>query len=232
MRRTVPMSIALLLLLSGGAAHARKSTIFPHRCESQANKTTVVINAVQNGYVINNKTGSRTLNGMSMSSLAGDYVIGLTSLRSTTMIDVDGKVWDDEETGGECFAPRIEININYAPLQVYIGKEFAPGTCAYDAILKHEMEHVQLYQAHLPRVETTLRSAMEKRFSGQPLYGRKGKVRQMLDKEIDDLWRPFIKAELAKVELDQQTLDTDESLSLVHSACLGEVKKVLGFKYY
>lgn len=225
--------LTLLLLTSfPTTVFARKSSALLHRCAGQAHKTTVTIKSRQNGFVIDNKIGSRALNAMSMSSYSGDYVVGLTAMQSTTQIDLDGPVWQDEETGGECFAAHIEISIDYAPFQVYIGKEFQPETCAYQAILKHEMGHVSLYQENLPRVEKIIRTEMAKRFNSSPLYGPSGQVKQMLENELDTLWRPMIKTELAKVALDQNLLDSDEELAIVHWACLGEVQKVLGFRYY
>ncbi|MBI3284956.1 MAG: hypothetical protein HYZ65_08935 [Burkholderiales bacterium] len=222
------------LLLTGitAPASARKNATFLHRCAGQAYKTEAIIKSRQAGFVINNKVGSRALNTMSMSSRAGDYVIGLTAMQSTTKVDFDGHLWQDKETGGECFAPRIEINIEYAPIHVYIGKEFQPDSCAYKVILKHEMNHVRLYQENLPRVEHIVRTEMAKRFSGTPLYGPSGQVKQMLENELDTVWRPMIKTELAKIELDQHLLDSDAELAKVSRACLGEVQKVLGFRYY
>ncbi|MDO8178586.1 MAG: hypothetical protein Q7T62_10110 [Undibacterium sp.] len=174
---------------------------------------------------------SRLLNTRSSSSYAGDYVVGLTSLQSRTQIDFDGPVWQDEETGGECFAPRIEISLQYSPIQVFVGSEFKPGTCGYGAILEHEKQHVRLYQENLPRVENILRTLMEKRFANKPLYAPSGQAKQMLENEIDTLWRPLIKAEFLKIQLDQNQLDTDDGLAAVSWACLGEVQRILGFRY-
>lgn len=48
--------------------------------------------------------------------------------------------------GGGCFAPvRIEIMLGVAdPVEVLISDKYAPGTCQYQAILEHEMQHVDI----------------------------------------------------------------------------------------
>lgn len=224
--------VSLLVLgVISAPANAQKETNSLHRCGARPEKTEIIITTHQNGFEIINRLSSRALNTKSTSSYAGDYVIGLTSLESITQIDFDGPVWQDDETGGECFAPRIEISLHYSPIQVFIGNEFKPGTCSYGVILEHEKQHVRLYQENLPRVENILRSLMEKRFAKKPLYAPTGKSKQILENEIDTLWRPLIKTEFAKIQIEQNLLDNDEGLAIVSWACLGEVQKILGFRY-
>lgn len=232
MYKTCIPLIASVLFFSFHSAEARKSTVLAHRCSNQIYKTVVLVSSQQNGFNVNNQISSRKLNEMSVTSAAGDYVIGLTSVQSITKIDADGITWQDEETGGECYAPRIEISLTYQPLQIYIGKEFLPDTCAYKAILEHEMKHVRIYQNYLPKVEENLRVALQKRFSSFPLYGVSGQTKQALDNELDNFWRPLIKSELSKVELDQHQLDNEEELARVSWACIGEVQSILGFRYH
>ena len=221
----------LVLGVSSLPANAQQDTNVLHRCSGRSDKTEIIITTHQNGFEIINKYGSRVLNTRSNSSYAGDYVVGLTSLQSTTTIDFDGPVWQDEETGGECFAPRIEISLNYSPMQVFIGNEFKPGTCSYKVILEHEKQHIDLYQKNLPRVEHIIRSLMEKRFASKPIYAPSGKSKNLLEQEVDTLWRPIIRAEFAKIQIEQNQLDSDEGLTSVGWGCLGEVQKILGFRY-
>jgi len=45
-----------------------------------------------------------------------------------------------------CFAPtRVRVTLGVGdPVQVLITDKYAPGTCAYQAILEHEMQHVDI----------------------------------------------------------------------------------------
>ena len=181
--------------------NAQQETNSLHCCSGRKDKTEIIITTQQNGFEINNKFSNKILNNKSNSSYGGDYVVGLTSLQSTTTIDFDGPIWQDNETGGECFAPRIEISLNYSPMQVFIGNEFKPGTCSYKVILEQEKRHIDLYQKNLPRVENIIRSLTEKRFASKPICAPAGKSKQILGDEIDMLWRPLIKAEFSKIQI-------------------------------
>ncbi len=213
------------------SVHAELGKTTLNRCDRNNAKTSVTLSTLQQGFQVNNSYTSKRLNTRSRSSRAGDFVIGLTSLESKTMIDVEGSIWDDTDTGGECFAANVKIQIIYEPIEVFIGSEFREGSCTYEAILSHEMGHVRLYQESLPKIKTIISTLINQRFSGSPIYAPKGKSRQLLETEIDTLWRPLIKSELAKVQIEQNELDTDEQINQLTWQCLGEVQSKFGFRF-
>lgn len=232
MRILVVLSISILLgTFFPQVARADNGKTPLSRCERSNEKTIVSMNTVQQGFRINNSHTSRRLNTRSHSSRAGDFVIGLTSLESKTLIDIGGSIWDDVETDGECFAAQIKIQLIYEPIDVFIGSEFHEGTCTYDAILNHEMEHVRLYQESLQKIESIINALIKQRFTGSPIYAAKGLARQLLENEIDTLWRPMIKSELAKIQIEQNELDTDEQITKLTWQCLGEFQSKFGFRF-
>ena len=91
---------------------------------------------------------------------ANTWVLGLTKTDSRVAIALAGPMLQDPASGYECVAPQITVSLTYAPVVIYIGREFAPGTCAYDEILAHELRHMKTYMEHLPRVEKTVRAAL------------------------------------------------------------------------
>lgn len=232
MRALFLLSVAVLLsTFFPETALADKGKTPLSRCEKNNEKMLVTINTVQQGFRINNTYTSRRLNTRSRSSLAGDFVIGLTSLESKTIIDIDGPIWADQDTDGECFAAKIKIQLIYEPIDVFIGSEFHEGSCAYNAILHHEMGHVRLYQESLPKIEAIIQSLIRQRFTGSPIYAPKGMSRQLLESEIDTLWRPLIKSELAKVQIEQNELDKDDHIDKLTWECLGEFQSKFGFRF-
>lgn len=220
-----------IYLLSTHSAFAEKNKSNLNRCQANGDKTEVFIRTIDQGYRINNKLTSRSLNMKSHNSYTGDYVIGLTSIESKTVFDVNGEVWDDRPTGGECFAPKIRIQLIYNPIDVFIGSEFREGSCTFNSILEHEMEHVKLYRESLATIEATIKELMAQRFQGKPIYGLKGTTRQILDAEIDNLWRPLIKSELAKIQIRQNEIDADEKIDKVTWSCSGEIQSKFGFRF-
>ncbi|MBY0573552.1 MAG: hypothetical protein K2P84_07715 [Undibacterium sp.] len=202
-----------------------------NRCEKQNEKTVVNIQTDEAGYTVNNQYTSHTLNRKSNSNLAGDFVVGLTSLRSKTVIDFDGNVWQDLPSKGECFAAQINIKLIYEPIEVFIGSEFVKDGCTYNTILEHEMQHVKLYQVNLPTIKFILSELMEKRFGGKPIYAPTGEAKNNLNREIDELWRPLIKSEFAKVQIEQNRLDSEKEINKLTWSCLGEIQSMFGFRY-
>lgn len=217
---------SFLISLEVVAQEKQKSVL--HRCDGSGKKTEIVIRTIQSGYKIQNNLSTSVLNHKGKVSYSGEYVLGLTSLQKTTVIEFDGPVWQDKQTGGECFAPVITVKLIYEPMIVNIGSEFSPGTCIYNLVLEHEKEHVRLYQENFPTIEATLRQLMERRFAGKPIYAASGQARSVLADEIDQLWRPLIKSELSKVEIEQNKIDSEEEVTRLSWGCLGEVQSLFG----
>jgi hypothetical protein len=110
---------------------------------------------------------------------------------------------------------------------IYVGSEFAPGSCGYQEILTHELRHMKTYMDHLPVVEKIVRDAFAKRFEAKPLYAPSGTARSALEHEINSGWMPFIKAEMAKVETQQAMIDSVEEYARLGKACGGEIQNIL-----
>ncbi len=219
--------LALASLFST-AAYANENENFLRRCDSHLYKPTIRVISQQNGWEVNSKYSAAELGGRNSLTSSNEFLTGVTSVTSITKIDVDGPVWRDGATDGECFAPSILVTISYDPIQVSIGKEFSPSSCAYSEILKHEMQHVAIYQKNLSKIENDLRTAMEKRFSSRPIYAKLGTAKAIISAEIDQFWRPLIQSEISKIQLEQNSFDSDEEKNALHSVCYGEVRKALG----
>lgn len=163
-------AIFLLLALASLGAHGAARTPFQVRCEDTISKTVSVLTAQQNGYSIDTHLPYKALTVMKGTARANTWVLGLTKTDSQVQIGLAGPLLQDPASGYECVAPQISVKITYAPVVIYIGREFAPGTCAYDEILAHELRHMKTYMEHLPRVEKTVRAALARRFEARPLY--------------------------------------------------------------
>ncbi len=223
------MKIVLLLILLGlanGAEAAR--TMFQVRCEDTMAKAVTVMSTRQNGYSIDNKHSYLQLTALKGQAPANAYVLGLTRTQSRLEINLNGSILQDPMSGYECISPRIGVSLYYIPIVIYIGREFKPGTCAYDEILAHEMRHLKTYLDHLPKVESVVRKALSDRFDNKPLYARSGQARAALQREVDTGWMPYMKRELVKVEHEQALIDTPQEYARLSRVCKGEVQSLIG----
>jgi hypothetical protein len=220
-----PLLFGFALLGCGPAA---AHTLFETRCENAMGKTVTVQAAGDSGYSIDNTQSFRALTRLKGHAPANAYVLGLTRTQGQLSIGLNGALIKDPLSDFECIAPKIDVSLYYTPIVIYVGREFAPGTCAYQEILAHEMRHLKAYRDHLPKVERTVRSALAERFDNKPLYARAGQARPALKREIDDGWMPYMKRELASVELQQQAIDSPAEYARLSRVCKGEVQSLIG----
>ncbi len=141
--------------------------------------------------------------------------------------EADKVSWRDEASGYECIAPQVEISLNYSPVKIYVGSEFPPGSCGYQAILAHEQRHLQAYMDNLARVEKVVREALDRRFEGKPLYAPSGTAMSALEHEINGTWFPYIRDEFEKGKAKQAAIDTPQEYARLSKACDGEIEAIL-----
>ncbi|RSZ57892.1 hypothetical protein HF313_24155 [Massilia atriviolacea] len=224
------LAFALAMVCSHSCWAAR--TPFQVRCEDSITRAVSVLTSTQNGYSINNSISLHGLTAMKpgggpYAGRPNSFVLGLTRTESRMSIGLNGPMLSDPVSGYECVAPKITVSLYYSPIVVYVGREFPPGSCAYQEILAHEMRHLKTYLDHLPKVEVTVRAALSKRFDNKPLYAPAGRARALLQQEINTGWMTYIKNEMAKVELQQAAIDTPQEYARLSKVCKGEVQSLI-----
>lgn len=220
--------VLVVLAMAGHAAAAPARTAFQARCEDTLDKTISVVTARQNGYSVNTQLSYKALTAMGGRGAGNEFVLGLTKAESWIQLHpVKLRILPDALSGYECIAPQLSFSISFKPFVIYVGSEFAPGTCAYQEILAHEFRHMQAYLDHLPKVDQTVREALAKRFAGKPFYAPQGTAVSALNHEVSASWIPFIRNEVAKAELAQVAIDAPEEYRRISNACGGEIQRLL-----
>ena len=221
------LPFALLLAVCAAPAVAAARTPFQASCEDTIGKSVSSMSSTHEGYRVDNSYSFHGLGAMKGSRAPGSYVLGLTRTESRVTIGAKGQMLTDPASGHECVAPRLDVKLHYPPIVVYVGREFRPGSCAYKEILAHEMRHRDIYLDFLPRAEKVVSEALARRFEGKPLYAPAGQVRNLLQREIDTGWMPFIKREMGKVEVLQAAIDTPQEYARLGKVCAGEVQSLI-----
>jgi len=219
--------LALAGLLAFGGVQAAERTPFQIRCEDTISKTVSVLSSQQNGFTINNQLPYRALTVKAGSMDNRMQTLGLTVTKGLYKVKLGGPVLQDAASGYECIAPKVDVSLNYSPVLIYVGNEFAPGTCAYKEILEHEQRHLKAYMENLARVEKVVADALNKRFAGQPMYAPSGTAMSALEHEISSTWFPFIQSEFDKGKLEQAKIDTPEEYARLGKACNGEIADIM-----
>ena len=220
-------ALALASLLAFGGAQAAERTPFQIRCEDTISKTVSVLSSQQNGFTINNQLPYRALTAKAGNMDNRMETLGLTVTKGLYKAKLGGPILQDAASGYECIVPKVEITLNYSPVLIYVGNEFAPGTCAYNEILAHEQRHLKAYMENLARVEKVVTDALNRRFTGQPLYAPSGTAMSALEHEINGTWFPFIRDEFEKGKIEQARIDTPEEYARMGKVCNGEIADII-----
>ena len=223
------MRLLPALLLSCWIPHAaaQARTELQARCEDTLGSTVSVLASRQQGYRLDHSRSYHDLTRMKGSARRNAYVLGLTHTESRVSIKVEGKMLSDPASGYECIAPRVEVLLYYLPIVVYVGREFPPGSCAYQEVLAHEMRHLNTYLDYLPKAEARVRAALAQRFQDKPLYARLGQAQALLQRELDTGWMSYIRSEMARVETLQAAIDSPQEYARLGKVCAGEVESLI-----
>lgn len=227
-----PLLSGLLTMTSTGPANASMPLL--ERCEtgqaaSHANqRTDVRVEAHDNGYRIDNSLPYRTLTRMKRARADGGVVLGLTRAESRVAVSVEGSIVGDPATDTECLRPLVKVSLSYEPIVIYIGSEFAPGSCGYREILAHEMRHLAAYVDYLPTVERRVRERLARRFDGRPVMAPRGQALRRVRQELDRTWMPFLKHAMAQAKARQAGIDSPEEYARLGKVCRGEVQSLIG----
>jgi hypothetical protein len=222
--------LLLLFLLPRPVMSAPAANLFEQRCESELRPAFEVL-ATLNGFAVNNTVSGRVLKTRGAYATSADVVLGMTASNTRAEISIDGAALADAQSGRECVAPRVTIELSYQPLAVYVARELHPASCSYREVFAHEMQHVAVYRDSLPGIERRVRDELVARYGVQPLYAPRNKGVAILHEQIESWLRPLLRAELAEVELRQRALDSRDETERLSHMCQGQIASAMGSSF-
>jgi hypothetical protein len=124
--------------------------------------------------------------------------------------------------GTWCLWPRSTVaELGYSDTTVYVARDYPAGTCAFEAVLAHEAEHVAInaavVDAHAPRLRAALKTLSRQGF---PLAGRtpaslKARAQDMLDGGFRDALGPLLSDRTRR----NSDIDTEPSYRALNARC-------------
>jgi hypothetical protein len=120
-----------------------------------------------------------------------------------------------------CAAPKIDVVLVLKAPVVDISREFLPGTCRYQTILRHELQHVNTYGSHLEQSKILLTDAIFKKYAEKPyvLADSMSALQQNFAYDTRQWLVPTVSEQLAKVREKQLMIDTPEEYEALTAAC-------------
>lgn len=225
LRNILLQTVCLGLLFTVGSCSAQAMTM-QEACEQRLPKMDVTLVFPKLSYQINPSLSYKNFPDKRQHGHSSSESIGLTVINYTSSYSFDGTRVAHRNNGYECVTAKVNVRVHVPPLQVYVGREFPPGTCAYKEILAHELRHVAIYERHLANVEVALRRSLEQRFKNRPpQYAPIGSSTKLLDHELKTSWLPYINTLIEHGDQYHLTVDTQTETDRITVACNGEIQR-------
>jgi len=129
------------------------------------------------------------------------------------------------EAGGSfCFwLQEVKIVLEFPLVEIYVAREYRPGSCAYRAILDHEEDHLRVAQKILDPYAAEMRSALTSLGIPKPrapwyvddLNAAKARAQDLLGRLLDPIYRRM-QADMAN---RQAQLDSRQEYIDVYRRC-------------
>jgi hypothetical protein len=207
--------VGLLVFVAGGKGP------MPLLCERQLESTAVRVTTAPVTYKTDLSMPTARLTEMAATG-TGRLVHGLTRTNMRSVVTVGSNGITNPLTGRHCLRPIVDVRLAFEPTTVFITADQREGTCQFNVTMKHELEHVAVYQAFLYSAARDVEEYLKKHFENRIYYFESAEEaqRQMSD-ETSQKIGPFVEEEMNRVREQQAPLDTPEEYRRLERSCSG-----------
>ena len=154
--------------------------------------------------------------------------LGLTLAQPQVKVVWDLSYLQEKGSGRVCMRPQFYIASAAGTQQVYVGREFPQGTCAFNEILKHELRHVETNKKIAELLADNLKQHIVASIENRVFYGKnKAEVEGYIVDAVQNHWMPLVKIQFENHKKLHHAIDTREEYLRIHNSCSGEVPAVL-----
>lgn len=223
-RSGVRLACATLALLFGCG---RAPVSFETRCHAELPKPQIVVNALPSAIEYDFSASVSNLTAASSPRGSHTWILGHTSAGLQHMVNIAGTSLTDPASGEACFSPLITVELNAGPQRVAVAREFPPGSCAFDEIVRHELRHVQTNQDAVEGTADELQRELQKAFGDRIWFGQPAQLQAWFNQEIESKWVPRLQQRLLAAERLHAEIDSPEEYARNRIICNGEIEAVL-----
>ena len=126
-----------------------------------------------------------------------------------------------------CLRPSVDVELILNDFRVTVAREFAPGSCAYNAIREHELRHVAVNRAVLPHAAEMIRNEIQRAYGGQLYFGDPERIADDLQTALTRHWLPRVQSLIELGLQAHEQIDTPREQERMSRVCNGEVQAVL-----
>ncbi|MBF0401978.1 MAG: hypothetical protein HQL90_14585 [Magnetococcales bacterium] len=150
------------------------------------------------------------------------HPVGLTESRLAHTLTAHFEIRSTGKTQTRCiYLKSISLILGYPSIKIYIANAYQAGSCEYQAIHRHEVEHVRIINGHqersLPQWQSQLQAlarTIRPLPSNNPQQAQQG-ILQKLDQAV----RKEIQRSEKILKAQQAAIDTTQSYAKVQASC-------------
>lgn len=125
-------------------------------------------------------------------------------------------------TGETCLYPMLKLITGYAPMTIFIASELPERGCAYNAVLTHETQHVEIYRQHLPKMVQQVEQGLKPVFSQGFITTDPKRMLKKIEADTSKYAQGVLSAEWAAVKKAQAVYDDHDIPTTLNGPCAAE----------
>jgi hypothetical protein len=205
--------VGFLLLLAG--TKGPMSAI----CEMQLGPTEVRVSVAPVSYKTDFTLPTSRLTQMAATG-TGRLVHGLTRTNMRSLVTVASNGITNPVTGAQCLRPVVDVRLAFEPMTVFITADQPQGSCQFDVTMRHELQHVNVYQTFLDTAARDVEKYLRDHFGNRIYYFDSAEQAQkQMNDETSKRVGPFVEEEMNHVRDLQAPLDTPDEYLRLERAC-------------
>jgi hypothetical protein len=217
--KTAISFLAALALVGGMVLVAGLPKPMALICEAELQPTEVHVTTAPVVLDTNLSMSTAQLTDMAATG-TGHLVHGLTRTNMRSLVTVASSGITNPLTRKHCLRPIVDVRLAFEPMTVFITSDQPQGTCQFDVTMRHEMQHVAVYQRFLDTAAVDVETYLRDHFGNRIYYFANSKEAQRrMSDETSQKIGPFVEEEMNRVRGLQAPLDTPEEYLRLERAC-------------
>lgn len=153
----------------------------------------------------------------------GRRVLGLTEFNYTLNASLRS-VSISGEGDYVCLRPHLQLVIDSGEQKISVAREFPKGSCAFQAILEHELRHGAVNNSMAKLVGEKALNEMRRYYGQTIFYGPRHLVSKSLSDAIEAQWFPWLHNQMMLANVMHEKIDSPAEDARMQSICGGEIQ--------
>ena len=210
----------MALAVAAWACHSAEA-----KCRAPSGKPKVRLNMLMGEVAVDDSLGRDQIKALSdqvIGHVQGPWHVPLGLTHGATSARYETAFSYSKDRGMYCVSlTKAEISVGLVELTVYVSNEYARGTCQYEAIHAHEMNHVKRNQEVVKRYQERIRKALSRVIRAKRVIRvyNKAQARSAYVLEFKRAVKTLLRDLIAEQGRANAQIDTERSYRAIFAQC-------------